>query len=111
MLSDRRFPPVVRTSGMSGPPSVISISPLRRGVTVGYQRPSAMFGPRLHVFVAWLKMCVWTIPSSPEFLFPPARKSVPSLRWARPLQKTLKPVFTFTGVWVPVAGSHRVARV
>ena len=38
-------PSVLRTSGVSGPPSVISISPFVSGVTDGYQRPAAMFGP------------------------------------------------------------------
>jgi hypothetical protein len=32
---------------VSGPPSVISISPFVSGVTDGYQRAKAMFGPRL----------------------------------------------------------------
>lgn len=96
---------------MFGPPSVISISPLRSGVTVGYQRPAAMLGPRLHVFVAGSKACVWTIPWSCELRLPPARNSDPSARCARPLQKTLNPVSTHTGVWVPVSGSHTVARV
>ena len=55
MLSDRRVPASVRTSGVSTRPEVMSISPLRSGVTVGYQRPAAMFGPRLHVFEVGLK--------------------------------------------------------
>ena len=88
-MSARKPPSVLRTSGVSGPPSVISISPFRRGVTLGYQRPAAMFGPRLHVLVFGSKMCVWTMPSSWAFLFPPATNTDPSMRWARPLQKML----------------------
>jgi hypothetical protein len=89
VVSARSPPAVVRTSGVSGPPSVISISPLRSGVTVGYQRPAAMLGPRLHVFVFGLKVCVWTIPLSCASLLPPAVKIDPSGRCARPLQKML----------------------
>ena len=95
---------MVRTSGMSGPPSVISISPLRNGVTLGYQRPAAMFGPRLQVFVVGLKRWVWTIPLSCWSLFPPAMKIDPSMRCARPLQKMLKPVSTFTASARPWPG-------
>ena len=89
VLSVRRLPLVVRTSGTLGPPEVISISPLRSGVTVGYQRPTAMFGPRLHVLVEGSKTCVWRMPFSAESRLPPARNSRPSVRCARPLQKTL----------------------
>ena len=39
MLSARRLPASVRTSGVSTRPEVMSISPLLSGVTVGYQRP------------------------------------------------------------------------
>jgi hypothetical protein len=45
---ERRIPSVLRTSGTL---SEISISPVPSGVTVGYQRPAAMSGPTLHVFV------------------------------------------------------------
>jgi hypothetical protein len=51
VLSARRPPASVRTSGVSTRPAVMSISPLFKGVTVGYQRPAAMFGPRLQRFV------------------------------------------------------------
>ena len=50
------------------------------------------------MFVAGSKMCVWTMPLSCWSLFPPARNIRPSRRCARPLQKTLKPVSTLTGV-------------
>jgi hypothetical protein len=110
LVSLRRLPSVVRTSGMSGPPSTISISPFGSAVTVGYQRPAAMFGPRLHVLVAGLKRCVWTMPSSRAFRLPPAAKIEPSVRCARPLQKMLN-ALTFTGVKAPVSGSKTVARV
>ena len=102
---------MVRTSGVSGRPSVISISPLPSGVTLGYQRPRAMSGPRDHELVAGLKLCVCGIPFRPESLLPPARNMEPSGRCASPLQKTLKPVSTLTSVCVSVAGSHTVARV
>ena len=111
MLSERRPPASVRTSGVSTRPEVISISPLFNGVTVGYQRPAAMFGPRLHRFDEGSKRWVWTMPFNCWSLFPPAMNIRPSMRWASPLQKMLKPVSTVTGVWVPVAGSHTVARV
>ena len=74
---------------MSGPPSVISISPFVSGVTDGYQRPAAMFGPRLQVLVAGLNRCVLTIPLSCSSLLPPAMNSEPSIRWANPEQKML----------------------
>ena len=48
MLSGRIVPVVVRTSGRSGPPSVISISPLLSGVTLGYQRSTDMSAPSDH---------------------------------------------------------------
>ena len=70
-----------------------------------------MSAPRLQVLVDWLKTCVWLIPSSDEFLLPPAANRVPSIRCARPLQKMLKPVVTVAGVWMPVCGSQTVARV
>ena len=111
MLSGRRVPSVLRTSGMSGPPSVIRVSPLLRGVTLGYQRPAYMLGPRLQVLVLGSKMWVFSSPWSCWSLFPPAMKIEPSIRWARPLQKMLKPVVTFTGVCVPVLGSQTVARL
>ncbi len=111
MLSERRAPLVIRTSGVSGPPSVMSISPLRRPVTVGYQRSNAMSAPRVQLFVTGLKTCVWRIPLSWAFLLPPAMKTEPSSRCARPLQKMLKPVLTRTSVCVPVCGSQTVARV
>ena len=105
MLSVRSVPSVRRTSGVSGPPSVISISPFVSGVTDGYQRPAAMFGPRLQSLVVGLKRCVWTIPWSCAFLLPPAMNSEPSERCAKPAQKMLKPVSTHAGVWMPVTGS------
>ena len=89
LLSDRRPPLVVRTSGTFTLPEVISISPLRSGVTVGYQRPDAMSGPRLHGFVDGSKTCVWRMPFSAESRLPPARKTRPSVRCASPLQNTL----------------------
>ncbi len=89
LLSARRLPLVVRTSGMLGPPEVISISPLRSGVTVGYQRPAAMSGPTLHVLVEGSKTCVWRMPRSCASRLPPARNSRPSARCASPEQNTL----------------------
>jgi hypothetical protein len=79
-VSARRFPAVVRTSGVLTRPEVMSISPLLSGVTVGYQRPPSMFGPRLHRFVTGSKMCVWTIPLSCWSRFPPAMNMRPSGR-------------------------------
>ena len=111
MVRLRIVPFVWRTSGTSGPPSVISISPSRRGVTVGYQRSEVMSAPRLQVLFTWLNTCVCLIPWSDEFLFPPAANSVPSIRWARPLQKMLNPVVTIASACTPVAGSQTVARV
>ena len=67
----------------------MSISPFVSGVTDGYHRPAAMFGPRSQVLVAGLKRCVWTIPLSCASLLPPAMNSEPSLRWAKPEQKML----------------------
>jgi hypothetical protein len=86
VFSARRAPSVVRTSGISGPPSVINISPFDRGVTVGYQRAATMSGPRLHVLVSESKTCVWAMASS-RVAPPPATNKEPSTRWARPLQK------------------------
>ena len=111
MVSLRIVPFVWRTSGTSGPPSVISISPSLSGVTVGYQRSSVMSAPRLQVLAPWLKTWVWRIPWSEAFLLPPAANRVPSIRCARPLQKMLNPVVTVAAVWMPVCGSQTVARV
>ena len=58
VLSVRRLPERVRTSGVLTRPEVMSISPLGIGVTLGYQRPAAMFGPRPHVYPRGSKMCV-----------------------------------------------------
>jgi hypothetical protein len=88
-LKLRSVPSVWRTSGMSGPPSVITISPFDSGVTVGYQRPAAMLGPRLQVLVAGLKRWVWLIPLSAWSLLPPAMNNEPSSKCASPLQKML----------------------
>ena len=106
----RRLRSVWSTSGTGGPPEVISDSPLLSGVTLGYQRPAAMSGPRLQALVSESKKCVWTMPSSWAFLLPPATNTDPSTRWARPLQKMLNPDRS-TGVCEPVAGSQTVARV
>ena len=51
-----------------------------------------MSGPRLQVLVSGSKKWVWTMPSSWASLLPPATNTDPSTRWARPLQKMLKPV-------------------
>ena len=74
---------------MAGPPEVISDSPLRSGVTLGYQRPAAMFGPGLQALVPESKTWVWTMPSSRAFLLPPATNTDPLMRCASPLQKML----------------------
>ena len=113
MLSARKLPSVLRTSGAStrpSTPSVTSISPLFSGVTLGYQRSSAMSGPRSHPLVSSSKVYEFGRPSSAAFLFPPAVKSVPSIRWARPLQKMLKPV-SIASTCEPLVGSQTVARV
>ncbi len=90
---------------------MIRVSPLLSGVTLGYQRPAYIVGPRLQVLVLGSKMCVWGIPLSCWSLFPPATKIEPSIKCASPLQKMLKPVVTLTGVCEPVFGSQTVARV
>ena len=84
MLSERKPPASVRTSGVFTRPEVISISPLCNAVTVGYQRPAAMFGPRLQLLRTGSKRCVWTIPFSCWSLFPPARNIRPSSEMRQP---------------------------
>jgi hypothetical protein len=97
---------------------MMSCSPLGIGVTVGYHRSVCMSSPSAHrPAVGPVGVNVWVsrMPSNWGERLPPARKTVPSLRWPRPAQKMLKPVLLQRGcsivpVNVSVAGSQIVYR-